>query len=92
MLRCCHGCFNPLPRFATGSTVGASLPPFPNLVADGHAAHARPDGLDPELKTSAHAQVRLSSLTLPHALARVLLAEQLYRAWSMLANHPYHRA
>ena len=51
-----------------------------------------PDGLDPELKTSAHAQVRLSSLTLPHALARVLLAEQLYRAWSMLANHPYHRA
>jgi 23S rRNA (pseudouridine1915-N3)-methyltransferase len=51
-----------------------------------------PDGLDPELKKGAHAQVRLSSLTLPHALARVLLAEQLYRAWSMLANHPYHRA
>lgn len=51
-----------------------------------------PDGLDPALKAGAHATMRLSSLTLPHALARVVLAEQLYRAWSMLANHPYHRA
>jgi 23S rRNA (pseudouridine1915-N3)-methyltransferase len=51
-----------------------------------------PDGLDPELRQSARAVVRLSSMTLPHALARVLLAEQLYRGWSMLANHPYHRA
>lgn len=51
-----------------------------------------PDGLDPALKKAAHAQLRLSSMTLPHALARVLLAEQLYRAWSMLNNHPYHRA
>jgi 23S rRNA (pseudouridine1915-N3)-methyltransferase len=51
-----------------------------------------PDGLDPDLKRSARVQMRLSSLTLPHALARVLLAEQLYRAWSLLAGHPYHRA
>jgi 23S rRNA (pseudouridine1915-N3)-methyltransferase len=51
-----------------------------------------PDGLDGDLKNACHAQLRLSSMTLPHALARVLLAEQLYRAWSMLANHPYHRA
>lgn len=50
------------------------------------------DGLDEEFKRQADDSVRLSSLTLPHALARVLLAEQLYRAWSMLANHPYHRA
>lgn len=51
-----------------------------------------PDGLDPQVKRSARVQLRLSSLTLPHALARVLLAEQLYRAWSLLAGHPYHRA
>lgn len=50
-----------------------------------------PDGLDPGLKAGADLQVRLSSLTLPHALVRVLLAEQLYRALSVLDNHPYHR-
>jgi 23S rRNA (pseudouridine1915-N3)-methyltransferase len=50
-----------------------------------------PDGLDDELQRSARLRLRLSSLTLPHALARVLLAEQLYRAWSILNNHPYHR-
>jgi 23S rRNA (pseudouridine1915-N3)-methyltransferase len=49
------------------------------------------DGLDPRLLAEAHQAIRLSSLTLPHALVRVLLAEQLYRAWSMNAQHPYHR-
>lgn len=49
------------------------------------------DGLDGSLKTQADEQIRLSSLTLPHPLVRVLLAEQLFRAWSMLTNHPYHR-
>lgn len=49
------------------------------------------DGLDPELLRRADLKLSLSRLTLPHALARVLLAEQLYRAWTLLANHPYHR-
>jgi 23S rRNA (pseudouridine1915-N3)-methyltransferase len=50
-----------------------------------------PDGLDPDFKRAAHERIRLSDLTLPHAMVRVLLAEQLYRAWSINANHPYHR-
>ena len=50
-----------------------------------------PDGLDPEFKKLAHERIRLSDLTLPHAMVRVLLIEQLYRAWSIQANHPYHR-
>ena len=50
-----------------------------------------PDGLDPALKASADEALRLSDLTLPHAFVRVLLAEALYRAWSVTAGHPYHR-
>jgi 23S rRNA (pseudouridine1915-N3)-methyltransferase len=50
-----------------------------------------PDGLDPALKRSAHESLRLSSLTLPHGLARVVLAEALYRAYSLQIGHPYHR-
>ena len=50
-----------------------------------------PDGLDPAFRQGAHERIRLSDLTLPHAMVRVLLIEQLYRAWSINANHPYHR-
>jgi 23S rRNA (pseudouridine1915-N3)-methyltransferase len=50
-----------------------------------------PDGLDPALRQSAHESIRLSDMTLPHAFVRVLLIEQLYRAWSVNAGHPYHR-
>lgn len=50
-----------------------------------------PDGLDPALRQAAHERIRLSDLTLPHAMVRVLLIEQLYRAWSVNAGHPYHR-
>ncbi|WP_397476185.1 23S rRNA (pseudouridine(1915)-N(3))-methyltransferase RlmH [Pusillimonas sp.] len=51
-----------------------------------------PDGLDAQLKKSCHSLLRLSSLTLPHPMVRVVLAEQLYRAWAIMVNHPYHRA
>lgn len=51
-----------------------------------------PDGLDAELKRNCQQKIRISSLTLPHPMVRVLLIEQLYRAWSMLAGHPYHRS
>lgn len=51
-----------------------------------------PDGLDEKIKQQAHMRWRLSSMTLPHPLVRVVLAEQLYRAWAIMTNHPYHRA
>lgn len=50
-----------------------------------------PDGLEAGFKKTAHERLRLSDLTLPHAMVRVLLIEQLYRAWSITINHPYHR-
>lgn len=51
-----------------------------------------PDGLDSACLTRADARWSLSALTLPHPLVRVLVAEQCYRVWSILHNHPYHRA
>jgi 23S rRNA (pseudouridine1915-N3)-methyltransferase len=51
-----------------------------------------PDGLAPQCRERADRTWSLSPLTLPHALVRVLVAEQIYRAVSLLANHPYHRA
>ena len=50
-----------------------------------------PDGLSPECLARAHAKWSLSKLTLPHGLARVLVVEALYRAWSVTQGHPYHR-
>ncbi len=50
------------------------------------------DGLHQDIKQMAHEKLTLSAMTLPHGLARVLLAEQLYRAFSINRNHPYHRA
>lgn len=51
-----------------------------------------PDGLPRSCRQAAHQTWSLGSLTLPHPLVRVVLAEQLYRAWSITRNHPYHRA
>lgn len=51
-----------------------------------------PDGHGAEVMAQAAERWSLSRLTLPHALVRILVAEQLYRAWSLTANHPYHRA
>ncbi len=51
-----------------------------------------PDGLDAACRARANEQWSLSPLTLPHPLVRIVVAEQLYRAWSILAGHPYHRA
>ncbi|WP_456373955.1 23S rRNA (pseudouridine(1915)-N(3))-methyltransferase RlmH, partial [Thiolapillus sp.] len=51
-----------------------------------------PEGLAPECRQRADQLWSLSHLTLPHPLVRVVIAEQLYRAWSILRNHPYHRA
>ncbi len=51
-----------------------------------------PDGLSPACVARANERWSLSSLTLPHGLVRVVVAEALYRAWSVLENHPYHRA
>jgi 23S rRNA (pseudouridine1915-N3)-methyltransferase len=51
-----------------------------------------PDGLEPGCLARAQLRLSLSKMTLPHSLAKVFLVEQLYRAWSLLNNHPYHRA
>lgn len=50
-----------------------------------------PDGLAPTLSARAHQRWSLSPLTLPHPLVRLVLAEQLYRAWTLMVGHPYHR-
>jgi 23S rRNA (pseudouridine1915-N3)-methyltransferase len=50
-----------------------------------------PDGLHPDCKQRASVIWSLSALTLPHAMVRILVTEQIYRAWSILNNHPYHR-
>ena len=51
-----------------------------------------PDGLAPECLASSDMTWSLSALTYPHALVRIILAEQLYRAWSINVGHPYHRS
>jgi 23S rRNA (pseudouridine1915-N3)-methyltransferase len=51
-----------------------------------------PDGVTPELQQAAAQRWSLSALTLPHMLVRIVLVEQLYRAWTLLQGHPYHKS
>ena len=76
----------------TTQQLAAQLQRWRDSAEDVAFAIGGADGLDAELKEQARTLLRLSSMTLPHALARVVLAEQLYRAASILAGHPYHRA
>ena len=75
----------------TTQALASRLGDWQGLGGDVALVIGGPDGLDPELRRSAQERVRLSDLTLPHARVRVLLVEQLYRAWSVNAGHPYHR-
>lgn len=75
----------------TTTALAARLKAWQLDAADVALVIGGPDGLDPAFRSAAHERLRLSDLTLPHALVRVLLAEQLYRAWSVNAGHPYHR-
>ena len=66
-----------------------------NWLADGRDVSlivGGPDGLDSSCLQRASQQWSLSAMTLPHPLVRIVLAEQLYRAWTILQNHPYHRS
>jgi 23S rRNA (pseudouridine1915-N3)-methyltransferase len=75
----------------TSAQLAARLAAWQNDGRDAALIAGGPDGLDPALKASCDETLRLSDLTLPHAFVRVLVAEALYRAWSITVNHPYHR-
>ena len=63
-----------------------------NLGSDVALLVGGPEGLSAEAKAAAQQNWSLSPLTLPHPLVRIVVAEQIYRAWSVMRNHPYHRA
>ena len=75
----------------TTAALSARLKAWQLLGDDVAIVIGGPDGLDAAFKRSAKERLRLSDLTLPHAMVRVLLIEQLYRAWTISINHPYHR-
>jgi 23S rRNA (pseudouridine1915-N3)-methyltransferase len=75
----------------TSAQLAARLVAWQNDGRDAALVAGGPDGIDAALKASCEESLRLSDLTLPHAFVRVLVAEALYRAWSINAHHPYHR-
>ncbi|MEX1057576.1 MAG: 23S rRNA (pseudouridine(1915)-N(3))-methyltransferase RlmH, partial [Natronospirillum sp.] len=68
-----------------------ALQQWQHLGSDISVVIGGPDGVDQALRDRADQRWSLSSLTLPHPLVRVLLAEQLYRAWTIIQGHPYHK-
>jgi len=76
---------------ATSAELAARIVAWQRDGRDAALLVGGPDGLDPALKARCDETLRLSDLTLPHAFVRVLLAEALYRAWTVMVNHPYHR-
>jgi len=75
----------------TSSQLAARLLDWQGRGGDAALVVGGPDGLDGSFKAGCDESLRLSDLTLPHAFVRVMVAEALYRAWSINANHPYHR-
>jgi 23S rRNA (pseudouridine1915-N3)-methyltransferase len=75
----------------TSAQLATRLVAWQNDGRDAALIAGGPDGIDAALKASCDETLRLSDLTLPHAFVRVLVAEALYRAWSITAKHPYHR-
>jgi 23S rRNA (pseudouridine1915-N3)-methyltransferase len=75
----------------TTRTLAQRLAAWRDRGSDVAFAIGSADGLDEAFKSRAAARVSLSAMTLPHGLVRVMIAEQIYRAFSLLANHPYHR-
>jgi 23S rRNA (pseudouridine1915-N3)-methyltransferase len=78
-------------RSWTTAEFAASLGAWRDSALDVAFVIGSADGLATAVKASANAVVALSALTLPHGLVRVMLAEQIYRAASLLQGHPYHR-
>lgn len=78
-------------RQSTSKQLAGKLEEWQTVGADLVFIIGGPDGLASDVLERANAQWSLSQLTLPHGLARILFAEQLYRAWSLSAGHPYHR-
>jgi 23S rRNA (pseudouridine1915-N3)-methyltransferase len=83
---------DPNAKQRTTEQLAATFESWMNLGTDVALLVGGPEGLSPECLQAAHSKWSLSKLTFPHPLVRVVVAESLYRAWSVMTNHPYHRA